>query len=64
MANASDSDGSIASIEWDINGDSEFEQTGEMAAVSLNFCGNLPVTVRVTDDSGQSVTESVTLSTV
>lgn len=64
MANASDSDGSIASIEWDTNGDGEFEQAGETVTVSLDFCGKLPVTVRVTDDSGQSVTDSVTLSTV
>lgn len=62
-ANATDVDGNVTSIEWDVDEDGEFERTGETITMLLNYCGSLEVSVRVTDDDGMTTTESVTLTT-
>ncbi|MDS0278289.1 PQQ-like beta-propeller repeat protein [Halomicroarcula sp. S1AR25-4] len=62
-ADASDPDGDVTTIEWDGDEDGEFEQSGESITVPLNYCGTLTVTVRVTDDSGETAVESVELTT-
>ncbi|MFC6990506.1 PQQ-binding-like beta-propeller repeat protein [Haladaptatus sp. GCM10025707] len=56
--------GPISSYEWDIDADGEFEKTGESIDVELDYCGVLDVTLRVTDEAGQTATESIPLSTV
>jgi len=57
-------DGEIESYEWDVDGDGEFERSGETADVTLDFCGSVAPTLRVTTDDGETATTSVTLSTV
>ncbi|MFC6733759.1 PQQ-binding-like beta-propeller repeat protein [Haladaptatus sp. DYSN1] len=56
--------GDITSYQWDIDADSEFEKTGETIEVELDYCGVLEVTLRVTDEAGQTTTEKIKLSTV
>ncbi|QLG29258.1 succinylglutamate desuccinylase/aspartoacylase family protein [Halorarum halophilum] len=59
-----DPDGEIVTYEWDVNGTNEFEEGDETAEVTLSFCGELPVALRVTDDEGATATEELVLSTV
>ncbi|MFC6799320.1 PQQ-binding-like beta-propeller repeat protein [Haladaptatus sp. DYSN1] len=56
--------GGIVSYEWDIDADGEYEKTGETIDVELDYCGVLEVTLKVTDEAGQTATESISLSTV
>lgn len=63
-ADASDPDGNVTTIEWDVDADDEFEREGASVTVQLTFCGSMTVTVHVTDDEGETTFESVTLSTV
>lgn len=62
-ANATDLDGTVTAIEWDVDEDGEYDRSGETITLQLNYCGSLEVTVRVTDDDGLSTTESVGLGT-
>lgn len=62
-ANATDVDGDITAIEWDVDQDGEYERSGETITMQLNYCGSLEVSVRVTDNDGMTTTESVTLTT-
>lgn len=59
-----DPDGEIVTYEWDVDGTNEFEEGDETAEVTLSFCGELPVALRVTDDDGTTATEELVLSTV
>ncbi|SEO38056.1 Succinylglutamate desuccinylase / Aspartoacylase family protein [Halogranum amylolyticum] len=60
---STDTDGEIATYEWDLDGDGRFEQTGDTAELTLNACGDYPVTLRVTDDEGATQTTGLTVST-
>ncbi|WEL19067.1 PKD domain-containing protein [Candidatus Nanohalococcus occultus] len=61
-ADASDSDGSIQSIEWDLDDDGAFDDaTGETAKRSFSSEGDYKVTVRATDDDGAENTISDTV---
>lgn len=51
-ANATDSDGSIASIQWDLNNDGVFDTTGSTAQFSYLVTGASYPTVLVTDNDG------------
>ncbi|MBX0323793.1 PQQ-binding-like beta-propeller repeat protein [Halomicroarcula sp. F13] len=62
-ANATDPDGNVSAIEWDVGGDGEYERSGESITLSLDFCGTLLVEVKVTDDSGEIATKAIDLST-
>jgi len=63
VANASDPDGEVASIEWEVGGDVDgFATTGESVTVDVPACGVVQVTVRVTDDDGDSVRKTVEIS--
>ena len=55
-ASASSSDGEIVSYEWDFDGDGTHEDAGESVQTSFDEAGDVPVTLRVTDDSGQTDT--------
>ena len=57
---ASDPDGEIASIEWEVTGETrDFTATGESVTVEVSECAPVEVTVTVTDDDGDSVSETV-----
>lgn len=64
---SSDPDGSISTYEWDFDGDGTFDVTFESAeefAEPLLEAGEIPVTLRVTDDDGSTdkVTKTVSVS--
>ncbi|WP_336360183.1 outer membrane protein assembly factor BamB family protein [Haladaptatus sp. ZSTT2] len=61
---SSSPNGEIVSYEWDIDGDGEYERTGETTEVELDYCGILEMTLRVTDETGATQTSSIELSTV
>jgi uncharacterized delta-60 repeat protein len=61
---AGDSDGSVASYAWDLDGNGSFETgTGATAAITthLDTAGSHTVRVRATDDEGVSATDTHTL---
>ncbi|ELZ65080.1 peptidase, m36 (fungalysin) family protein [Haloferax prahovense DSM 18310] len=59
-ASASD-DNRIRSYDWDVDGDGQYEYSGESIDIVYRDGGDYDVTLRVTDSSGQSVTEGETL---
>lgn len=61
---SSDPDGEIASYEWDLGDTGEFDMNGQTVEVELSLCGDLPVSLRVTDDQGATATTEIVLSTV
>lgn len=60
---STDTDGEITSYEWDLDGDDRFETTGETVTLTLDRCGDYPVTLRVTDDDDATQTTGLTVST-
>lgn len=60
----SGSDGTVETYEWRVGGSGSFEATGPTTEVTMDFCGSLAVTLRVTGPDGERSTASVTLSTV
>ncbi|MCO8265828.1 PKD domain-containing protein [Haloferax sp. AB510] len=59
-ASASD-DNRIRSYDWDVNGDGQYEYSGESIDIVYHDGGDYDVTLRVTDSSGQSAMETETL---
>jgi hypothetical protein len=58
-AAASDPDGSVATISWDLNGDGTFgDATGPVASMPVPVPGAFTVSVAVTDNSGARVVAS------
>jgi outer membrane protein assembly factor BamB len=58
-----DPDGSIISYQWDFDNDGQFDDgTGEMTTYSWSVEGNYPVSLKVTDDDGESDIETKTIS--
>ncbi|MFC6990504.1 PQQ-binding-like beta-propeller repeat protein [Haladaptatus sp. GCM10025707] len=53
--------GEISTFEWDIDGDGEYERTGESTDITLDYCGRLTVFLRVTDEAGKTATDGVDL---
>ncbi|MCF7876415.1 PKD domain-containing protein [Candidatus Bipolaricaulota bacterium] len=49
---SSDSNGSIASYDWDFNGDGNFTDTGKTPKHTYSSAGTYSVSLKVTDDSG------------
>jgi len=56
--------GEIASYEWDVDGDGDYERSGETTDLTLDFCGSVSVGLRVTTDDDETATTSLGLSTV
>ncbi len=61
---SNDPDGEVASYEWDLDDDGNFERSGPTVELTLDSCGTYPATLRVTDDDGATATETITLRTV
>ncbi|MFB6228254.1 MAG: CARDB domain-containing protein, partial [Halobacteriales archaeon] len=60
---STDSDGSIASYEWDLDGDGQYDDaTGPTASVSFDATGEQTIGLRVTDDDGATSTTTVTVN--
>ncbi|WP_162224325.1 outer membrane protein assembly factor BamB family protein [Halorussus salinus] len=53
---SSDPDGTIATYEWDFDGDGSFEVRGETTSHTFESTGEYAVTLRVTDGTGRSAT--------
>lgn len=59
-ASASDSDGTIAAYNWDLDDDGEFEKSGQRVEYSFQTPGQQTVTLEVTDDDGLTTTATQT----
>ncbi|WP_121823627.1 PKD domain-containing protein [Halostella salina] len=58
---ASDPDGSIASYEWDVDGDGSVETQGQAVGVAYDESGTYTVTLEVRDDDGATDTARRTI---
>jgi PKD repeat protein len=61
-ANATDPDGSVASIEWDLDGDGTVDATGTNVSTSYGSAGQYTVTATVTDDVGLTANGTVSVT--
>ena len=61
-SDSTDSDGTIASYEWDVDGDGSTELSGETVTHSYSSTGDYDVTLVVTDDAGAPGTVTKTVS--
>ena len=59
---STDSDGTIALREWDLDGNGSFETTGANPSRSYAASGDVTVTLRVTDDGGAPATTTKVVS--
>ena len=59
---SADSDGEIAKYEWDLDGDGNFEKTGERVTHAFSSPGEKQVTLRVTDADGATDTATKTVT--
>ncbi|WP_416839065.1 PQQ-binding-like beta-propeller repeat protein [Haloferax sp. DFSO52] len=53
----------VETYEWQFGEGAPFDTTGATTEVTLNFCGTLDVTLRVTGPDGRQSTDTVSLST-
>ena len=59
---SSDTDGTIALYEWDLDGDGQYDDaTGITAQYSANLAGTYTVGLQVTDNDGATATDTATL---
>ncbi|GAA0203848.1 PKD domain-containing protein [Halobaculum roseum] len=61
-SDASDADGSIVGYAWDIDGDGDYDATGETVVHSYGSSGEYPVSLRVTDDDGATAVTTRTVA--
>ena len=59
---SSDSDGSLTEFEWDLDGDGQYEATGQSVSHTYAESGEFSVSLRVTDSDGLTDTTSQTVS--
>ncbi len=59
-----DPDGDITKYEWDLDADGSFEASGKTTTLSIPKCKRYPVTLRVTDNSGKTATDEITITTI
>ncbi|MCO8265959.1 PQQ-binding-like beta-propeller repeat protein [Haloferax sp. AB510] len=57
------STGEVATYEWQFGEGASFEERGSTTEITLDFCGTLDVTLRVTGPDGNQSTDRVRLST-
>jgi PKD repeat protein len=57
-----DPDGTIISYEWDLDGDGQFDQTGQKIKTTYEKIGDYTVTLRVTDNSGDFAVTTKTIA--
>jgi uncharacterized delta-60 repeat protein len=60
-AASADPDGTIATYQWDLNGDGQFDQTGAKVTTSYATAGSHTALLKVTDDSGLAGTTGATI---
>lgn len=53
--------GQIERYRWDVNDDGDYDETEESIEVTLTTCGNFPITLCVTDESGMHDTAEIVL---
>jgi hypothetical protein len=61
-AGSNDSDGSIASYEWDFDGDGQTDATGQTATTTFDSASDYDVSLTVTDDVGATDSATQTVS--
>ena len=61
-SSSSDPDGSISQYEWDWTGDGTYDDTGVTASHTYSSSGSYTVTLKVTDDNGNTDTVNKTVS--
>jgi PKD repeat protein len=59
---STDPDGTIETYEWDFDGDGTFEATGSTVEHTFADSGDYDVTLRVTDDAGQTASTSTSIT--
>jgi PKD repeat protein len=65
VSTSDDPDGAIATTEWDLDGDGQFDDaTGLVATHTFTASGDLTVSVRVTDDDGGTDVETRTVHVI
>lgn len=55
---STDPDGSITAYDWDLDGDGTWDATGQTQNHSYESAGTVEVTLRVTDDDGNTATQT------
>ncbi|MFC6992533.1 PQQ-binding-like beta-propeller repeat protein [Haladaptatus sp. GCM10025707] len=58
-----DPNGEIVEFEWDTTGDGNYDETGPQIQMDLSFCGVQDVTVKTTDDEGDTTTKTIQVDT-
>ncbi len=64
-ASAKDTDGTVTTYEWDLDGDGVFERntgSSDITSYTYNTEGTYNVTVRVTDDAGATATDTIKIT--
>ncbi|MFC6793376.1 PKD domain-containing protein [Halobaculum halobium] len=61
-SDASDADGSVVGYAWDLDGDGDYDATGETVVRSYDSGGEYPVSLRVTDDDGATAVTTRTVA--
>ncbi|MDB2242728.1 outer membrane protein assembly factor BamB family protein [Halorubrum ezzemoulense] len=62
-SNSHDRDGTVTSYDWDVDGDGEFEASGQQVSQKFTSSGTVEVTVQISDNDDETVTRQ-TLVTV
>ncbi|MUV59624.1 PKD domain-containing protein [Halobacterium sp. CBA1126] len=60
-ADSLDPDGDVATFEWDLDNDSDYDRSGEAVVASFDRAAERMIPVRVTDDDGATDTTTVTV---
>ncbi|WP_338727246.1 PKD domain-containing protein [Haladaptatus sp. DJG-WS-42] len=58
-----DPNGEIVKFEWDTTGDGNYNRSGPEIEMDLSYCGYQDVTLRTTDNDGDSFTKTIRIST-
>ncbi|MFB6105582.1 MAG: PQQ-binding-like beta-propeller repeat protein [Halobacteriaceae archaeon] len=61
-ANASDADGTVRLVQWDVDGDGVYDRRGDRVTVEAEACRTYDVTVRAVDDDDATATATTGVS--